>query len=165
MKPLVLMLLIAMAAMPAPSQTPAQKPKFEVARIKANTSGDNRISVEAGKGRFAATNVSLRTLVRYAFDPDLPEDGVRRAAALFNGTSSIQVIGGPNWIGTERFDIDAKPSPDHPVAQREMQLMMQSLMEDRFQLKVHREMREVPELAKGPVDVLVIDSVSKPSEN
>ena len=63
---------------------------------------------------------------------------MRRTAALFNGTSGIEVIGGPNWIGGERFDIEAKPPQDHPLAQQKMQLMMQSLLEDRFQLKVHR---------------------------
>ena len=66
MKPFLLMLVFAMAAMPAASQTPAQKPAFEVASVKTNTSGDNRVSVDAAKGRFAATNASLRILIRYA---------------------------------------------------------------------------------------------------
>jgi hypothetical protein len=45
--------------------------------------------------------------------------------------------------------------------------MLRALLEDRFKLKVHRETRELPQLesSKGPMEVLVIDSVSKPAEN
>jgi hypothetical protein len=58
-----------------------------------------------------------------------------------------------------------------------MNLMLQSLLESRFRLKLHKEQWKLPldtagqkeglklESAKGPVEVLVIDSVSKPSEN
>src|SRR5262249_18462051 len=59
-------------------------------------------------------------------------------------TSALQIIGGPGWMVNDRFDIEAKPPQDHPVTQTEMQSMMQALLEDRFQLKTHREMREVP---------------------
>jgi uncharacterized protein (TIGR03435 family) len=74
----------------------------------------------------------------------LPEDEMRRGAALFSATSAIQIIGGPGWITSDRFDVEAKPAGDHPIAQSEMQLMLQALLEDRFHLKAHYEMREVP---------------------
>jgi uncharacterized protein (TIGR03435 family) len=135
------MVVIAVAGMAAAQSS---RPQFEVASVKPNTSGDNRMSVDAAKGRFSATNVSLRNLLRYAYDPHLPEDEMRRATALFSATSAIQIIGGPSWIGNDRFDVEAKPGGDHPIAQGEMQLMLQSLLEDRFQLKAHYEMREVP---------------------
>jgi uncharacterized protein (TIGR03435 family) len=144
MKRIVPMVAFALAVMPAASQTPAQKPSFEVASIKLNTSGDDRVSVDAAMGRFAATNVSLRILVRYAYDRRLPEDEMRRAAFLFSSTAALQIIGGPGWMNNDRFDIEAKPPQDHPVTQVQMQSMMQALLEDRFQLKTHREMREVP---------------------
>ena len=69
---------------------------------------------------------------------------MRRAAILFSSTSGIQLTGGPGWINNDRFDIEAKPASGKAVSQAEMQLMMQSLLEDRFQLKAHRETREVP---------------------
>lgn len=55
-----------------------------------------------------------------------------------------QVLGGPDWIDTERFDLVAKtavpPSPRRDI----FQVMVRSVLEDRFQIKVHTEQREVP---------------------
>jgi uncharacterized protein (TIGR03435 family) len=133
------MVITAMAVM---AQT--QIPKFEVASIKLNTSNALSMNVDADRGRFVTTNVPLAILLRYAFDTRLPQDGLLRAQFLFGGSTSLQVIGGPAWITKDHFDIEAKPSEGRVPAQREMQLMLQSLLQDRFQLRVHREIREVP---------------------
>ena len=54
--------------------------------------------------------------------------------------------GAPQWIATKRFDIEAKAAnPD--ATKDQMRLMMQSLLEERFRLKAHRETRELPVLA------------------
>jgi uncharacterized protein (TIGR03435 family) len=59
-----------------------------------------------------------------------------------------RVLGGPDWIDSERYDIVAKsstefrPSPDGPA--RDLLLMMRSLLEERFKLVAHREARELP---------------------
>ena len=55
---------------------------------------------------------------------------------------SFQIIGGPAWIESDGYAVDAKAAgnPEH----EQMMLMLQSLLEDRFQLKVHRESREMP---------------------
>ena len=65
----------------------------------------------------------------------------------------FQISGGPDWINTARFDIQARaeekavpsrsdqPDPTRPST---MQLMMRSLLEERFQLRSHSEMRELP---------------------
>jgi len=67
--------------------------------------------------------------------------------------SDFQVEGRPDWLNSSAFDIEARaeagalapatgpPDPDRPDA---MSLMVQSLLEDRFQLKLHRESRELP---------------------
>src|SRR5689334_18376881 len=67
--------------------------KFEVASIKPNRSGDLRMGIGlAPGGRFTGTNVTLRQLISTAY-----------------GTSSdSQIVGGPNWMDSERFDINAK---------------------------------------------------------
>jgi uncharacterized protein (TIGR03435 family) len=49
---------------------------------------------------------------------------------------------GPDWIRSERYDITAKAAG--PVPEAQLKLMVQSLLEDRFQLKLHLEMREMP---------------------
>src|SRR5215471_17940992 len=55
------------------------------------------------------------------------------------------MIGGPEWIRRDRYDIDAKMSGSMPSVTREqMQAMVQSLLEDRFQLKWRKETRVLP---------------------
>jgi uncharacterized protein (TIGR03435 family) len=53
-----------------------------------------------------------------------------------------RVIGGPDWINDDRFEIQAKAGADASRAQ--MIAMLQNLLEDRFGMKVHRENRETP---------------------
>jgi uncharacterized protein (TIGR03435 family) len=72
------------------------------------------------------------------------------ADAFFFGTplEISRVIGGPEWIDSALYEINAKastawqPSPDGPP--RELFLMIRSLLEDRFKLVTHREVREMP---------------------
>jgi uncharacterized protein (TIGR03435 family) len=55
------------------------------------------------------------------------------------------VIGEPSWAKTERFDIDAKPEGGARVLPGpQIRTMVQSMLEDFFQLKIHRETRELP---------------------
>jgi uncharacterized protein (TIGR03435 family) len=56
-----------------------------------------------------------------------------------------QLVGAPSWIDTDHFDVEAKAGGDQAaIPSDQIQLMLQSLLEDRFQLKVHWEMREIP---------------------
>jgi uncharacterized protein (TIGR03435 family) len=62
---------------------------------------------------------------------------------------NFQVSGGPNWTGSDRFSVVV--TPDFPaVAQDQKRLMMRSLLEDRFRLQFHREVKE------GSVYVLAV---------
>jgi uncharacterized protein (TIGR03435 family) len=54
----------------------------------------------------------------------------------------FQIAGGPAWINSERYEIEAKA--DGNASRAEMFLMLRSLLEDRFQLKIHREIKELP---------------------
>ena len=105
---------------------------FEVASVKPNRTGDARsmLGMPPG-GRLTATNVLLRTLVQQAFQ-----------------VQDFQMAGGPAWIDSERFDVDARagreipPSPPGTIGP--MQAMIQALLADRFRLRTHREVREQP---------------------
>ena len=61
------------------------------------------------------------------------------------GVRDYQILGGPSWIATDRWNIEAKADPDRMFLPTDVPgvdqlgLMLQSLIEDRFQLKVHRE--------------------------
>jgi uncharacterized protein (TIGR03435 family) len=78
--------------------------------------------------RWRSTNSTLRLLIRNAFGADYPMDG--------------QIVGGPSWMDTDRFDILANMAPG--TTSIDMQAMVRSLLADRFKLRVHREMRELP---------------------
>ena len=121
----------------APPQSAAPRPPaFEVASVKANRSGDLFIRIDRpASDRFTATNVPLRDLIRFAYD-----------------VQDVRLIGGPDWIRSERFDIVAKAdqplptwSPAGPPIP--LLLMVRSLLADRFGLVVHQETRELPAYA------------------
>jgi uncharacterized protein (TIGR03435 family) len=111
----------------------SQAQEFEVASVKRNASGNNFVQLGGDPGgRFTATNVPLKLLIRQAYQ-----------------LQDSQVVGGPNWINTDRFDIIAKapgqlqlPAPGGPPGP--FQVMLRALLADRFKLAVHTESREVP---------------------
>jgi uncharacterized protein (TIGR03435 family) len=110
-----------------------QEPSFEVASVKPNTSGRDGGTIGPKGDRLIATNVALINLLMYAYSP--PSGQLLRQ----------QIIGGPDWANTDHFDIQAKPEGNAPVLPNEQtKAMLQSLLEDRFQLKAHRETRDLP---------------------
>jgi len=115
---------------------------FEVASIKPSDpqARRTRIGISPG-GLFAAQNVTVKILIQHAWD-----------------VRDFQISGGPGWLDTERYDITAKgDGPD--VSEDDMRKMtevqrnkleekylikVRALLADRFQLKVHRETKELP---------------------
>jgi uncharacterized protein (TIGR03435 family) len=117
----------------APRQAVADPhPTFEVASVKINRSGENnmRIGLQPG-GRFTTTNVPLRALIRFAYQ-----------------LQDFQMVGGPDWLTADRFDIVAKAEGDAPPSAPgtvgPIQLMLRDLLEDRFKVAVHHETRDLP---------------------
>jgi uncharacterized protein (TIGR03435 family) len=110
------------------------EPVFEVASIKVNKSGSDRVSMNVlPGGRLVATNIQLETLVAGAFGSD--------------GSTSLppsRVVMPAGWAGggAPRFDIEAKPAREFRPG--EMLVAVRHLLEDRFKLAAHREMREQP---------------------
>jgi uncharacterized protein (TIGR03435 family) len=105
--------------------------EIEVATVKQNKNGGGQNIQLTPGGQINITNIPLRTLIRMAYGSDAIQ-------------TMGQVVGGPGWIDTERFDIVAKttvpPSPRADI----FPVMVRSVLEDRFQIKVHSEKREVP---------------------
>jgi uncharacterized protein (TIGR03435 family) len=58
------------------------------------------------------------------------------------GIRRYQLVGAPDWVDSDRYNIRAKAAAD--VTREELMLMVQSLLAERFKLKVHRETREMP---------------------
>ena len=120
----------------------SQAQSFDVASVKTNTTGPGptMIQMDPRTGRATVTNATFRMLLRTAYR-----------------VQDYQIIGGPDWMNAVRFDIQAKPDadfkPDPAPATpcigpgcppNAVQLMMQGLLADRFQFKMHRETRELP---------------------
>jgi uncharacterized protein (TIGR03435 family) len=117
----------------------APSPSFEVASIKPNRSGDMFIRIMFQPGRFTANGVTTKHLITMAYN-----------------VRDFQVSGGPGWINSERYDIEAKVPdsiaeelPKLPPDQREekSRLMIQSLLADRFGLKLSHTTKELPAYA------------------
>jgi len=102
-------------------------PRFEVASIKLNT-GDRsgmRVRVLPGGG-LMSQNAPLQMLMQNAYT-----------------LQAFQIVGGPEWVQSEGYNIEAKGG-DKSSSRAEVFLKLRSLLEDRFQLKYHRETREQP---------------------
>src|ERR1700730_10541459 len=114
---------------PLAAQSPpiaASGPVFEAASVKPNTSGDARvILVPQPGGRLTGTNVTAAMLIRFAYD--LPD---------------FQVLGGPTWLNSDRFDVLAKAEGDPSVDQKRW--MVRRLLAERFRLTAHTETRALP---------------------
>lgn len=108
---------------------PAPHPQFAVASIKPSNSR-TLMTVRPMPGRLVA-DASVQLLLQNAYT-----------------VQPFQIEGGPEWIGAERYQIEAKAGGSASRAQ--MFLMLRSLLEDRFQLKTHRETRELPVYALVP---------------
>jgi uncharacterized protein (TIGR03435 family) len=97
-----------------------------IASIKRNRSDstDREMEFRPG-GRVFAINVTLRVLLRN-----------------FNRLLEAQLVGGPEWVAADRWDIVATVDP--PRNDAEMIELFKQMLADRFALRVHREVRELP---------------------
>ena len=110
----------------------AQPPAFEVASIKPLPGLVN------AHGSFSGPRVTLS---------GYPLEGLIMDAWK---VESWQIVGGPAWLDTQPFEILAKAPGDSAPAAQQLRLMLQSLLQERFRLKVHRETKE------GPIYALVV---------
>jgi uncharacterized protein (TIGR03435 family) len=73
----------------------------------------------------------------------MKNQNLQRLVAIAYGFNDEQrVIGGPKWVGSDRFDIEARAVG--PAKDPELLRMLQNLLADRFQLAVHRETKNAP---------------------
>ena len=120
--------LIVIVTLLLPVTAAAQAPaRFDVASVKENTSNDGIVVIQTQKGRFTARGFTLAALIRTAYR-----------------IQEFQVIGGPDWINTARFDVEAT-FPD--VDRAPVDLMLRALLAERFKLAVHDDTRERPVFA------------------
>ena len=102
----------------------AQAPAFELASVKLNKSSAPGQTIAPQGDRFLARNVTVHELIATAYQ--VPFE---------------QISGGPVWIDSERYDVEAKAASAAPWP--EMLRMLQTLLAERFSLRLQRESREI----------------------
>ena len=133
---------------------------YEVASIKPNKVDDGRIMFRNAPDGFTANGITPKFLIEFAYN-----------------LKDFQVSGAPGWAESDRYDIDAKMDEatieafkkltrEQSIAQR--RLMLQSLLAERFKLKVSHSSKEAPIYAlvvakNGPKLTQSADSASGPA--
>lgn len=101
-------------------------PSFEVATIKPSKPGRPGKAFLVRGREFHTFNTSLSDIVTFAY-----------------GLHEKQIIGGPAWIKTDKYDLLAKPEGEGQPNAQQWKIMVRKLLADRFQLKFHREKKEL----------------------
>src|SRR5262249_30578251 len=126
------------------AQTPEKKKlAYEVTSVKAHAGADFRIMINLGMndgGRLNLSGVPLSLLISLAYG--------NGAMGPFGTGGTLPGL--PGWGQSDRFDIEARPEPGFRPTQDQAREMLQSLLEERFALKVHKETKD------GPVYDLVV---------
>jgi uncharacterized protein (TIGR03435 family) len=123
MKPAILLLITTLAGY---GQQGAERPRYEVASIKPNTSDDLRLAfqIEPG-GTVAARGITLKRLMMTAYN-----------------VQGFRIVGGPGWVASRRWDLQAKH--DDVASPDQIREMLRTLLAERFQLRSHSEIRKMP---------------------
>jgi uncharacterized protein (TIGR03435 family) len=106
-------------------------PEFDVASVKANHSGSDKGAMQMSTGSLTIVNAPLTRIVGAAF-------GISEERIAY-------LLAGPDWMGVERYDVNAKFPASTSADQ--VRLLLQALLKQRFGMRFHREMREVPAYA------------------
>jgi uncharacterized protein (TIGR03435 family) len=108
-------------------QTPPAPLAFDVARIKLSEPGGRGGAIRPLNGgqTYVATNMPIRQIIQ-----------------LMYRITPAQLVGGPDWLANERYDIDGKTEMKGATIDQ-LHEMFQSLLADRFKLKFHKETREL----------------------
>jgi uncharacterized protein (TIGR03435 family) len=113
------------AVPPPKTMSAAAEPVFEVATIKPSETANVSLRLSPG-GTFEATGASLSDLIRFAYD-----------------LHARQIIGGPAWLQSERYDVTGKPDKPGRPSEEQLKSMVRKLLVDRFQLTFHNERKEL----------------------
>jgi uncharacterized protein (TIGR03435 family) len=102
-------------------------PAFDVATIKPNPSGAASLQQLTIVGRdFTVRNGSLADLIAFAYNVQIK-----------------QIVGGPDWMDKDRYDIAAVPDIEGAPSLDQLRIMVRKLLADRFKMTIHHDKREL----------------------
>jgi len=113
--------------------------------VKLAQAGVRGHSIQPLPGRLHVSNATLGMLVAAAYR-----------------VYDFQISGGPQWLNTDRYNIEAKAAGETKPAEAQLMAMLQKLLEERFDLQAHRETREAPTYA---LEIGKIGPKFQPSKN
>jgi len=112
---------------PPKMMDPTAKPSFEVATVKPSDPNQRGWGITVNpSGMLITRNTTLADLIKFAYD-----------------LHPKQVIGSPAWFDSDRFDVSGKPDTPGMPTVKQMKLMMQKMLVDRFSLTFHTEKKEL----------------------
>ena len=121
--------LVALLAAPVFGQATDAKPVFESADVHVSApSTTTNVYMRGGVirgGRYELRTATMADLISTAY-----------------GVDGDKVMGGPNWLELDRFDVIAKAPPT--TTPENLKLMLQALLADRFKLVVHSDTKPMP---------------------
>ncbi len=124
-------------------------PSFEVATIKPSDPSRPGRLFRALPGRYTTINTTLNDLIGFSY-----------------GLHARQVTGAPDWVGTQKYDLDGKPDGEGQPNEAQWKTMVQKLLAERFQLTFHHEQKELSVyalvVAKGGPKITKSDSPNGP---
>ncbi len=101
-------------------------PSFAAATIKASPPNKPGKGFGFRDGHFVTMNTNLDDLIAFAY-----------------GLHTMQITEAPPWFGTDLYDIEAKPDTEGQPSLKQMQMMVQKLLADRFKLTFHHDKKEL----------------------
>jgi uncharacterized protein (TIGR03435 family) len=114
---------------PQPKLPPMEanaNPGFEVATIKPSPPNKPGKGFGFRSGHFVTLNTNVNDLIAFAY-----------------GLHAKQIVDAPPWFGTDLYDIEGKPDTEGRPNQKQMQMMVQKLLAERFKLTFHHDKREL----------------------
>lgn len=133
---------VNVANIPAGSQAEnagAKAPAYDVISIKPHKGDNSGARVTSPHGNLSLVNLQLILLIEIAY-----------------GMTDYRISGEPGWVGSDRFDVEAKMDEEAAAAfeklpkeqqETQRQMMVQALLADRCKLKVHHETKMLPAYA------------------
>jgi uncharacterized protein (TIGR03435 family) len=134
---------------PPKSMDPNAKPKFDVVTVKPSDP-DRPGKLFTVRGRHVMTiNTTLSDLITFSY-----------------GLHPKQIVNAPDWFGTEKFDVDGVPDTEGRPNSKQMKLLIQSALTDRFKLTFHHDQKElsVYALAIGKSGPKLTDTIHQPND-
>ncbi len=124
------------------------KPQFEVATIKPSQNPQGFGFTVNRSGWLTTHNTTLTDLIKISF-----------------GLHPKQITGGPSWIETDKYDVVGKPDTEGIPSITQLMAMVQQMLPDRFQLKFHREKKELSAyvLTVGKSGIKIAEETSNPN--